>query len=399
MDEQSGGRLRFRPLPGNGPSNDIKMEADTGYSSEQTEVGRLLRHTRNNLGQSVEDVCRLLRIRKIYIEAIENSDYTLLPGGPYGMGFVKAYAEHLGLDGAEIVRRFRAENNAPAARSELSFPKPVQESRVPGGAVLLIAALLGIGAYGGWYYLSSQGKTIADLVDPLPERLASYTSEGEPTVPERNLENAADARAAEVGKSESAPVEAPAEVAETPAETTAPVIADQTPAETTETAPVNDNTAPEEVAETPAEPSAPAETPSVAPEVAEAAETPTPAPAEPAAESAAVPAAPNVEEVGGGRVFGAVNVDSRVTIEAVETSWVRIREGDGNVLLTRMLSAGDTYRVPNKDGLMLEVGNAGALTYSVDGKEALPVGAYGAVISDFSLDVQALEGTEPATAQ
>ena len=390
MDEQSGGRLRFRPLPGNGPSNDIKMEADTGYSSEQTEVGRLLRHTRNNLGQSVEDVCRLLRIRKIYIEAIENSDYSVLPGGPYGLGFIKAYAEHLGLDGAEIVRRFRAESNAPAARTELSFPKPVQESRVPGGAVLLIAALLGIGAYGGWYYLSSQGKTIADLVDPLPERLASYTSDGAPAAPERNLENAADARAAEVDSSEPAPTEAPAEVAETPAETSAPVIADQAP---DETASLNNNRAPAEVAETPAE------TPSVAPEVSETAEAPTPAPAEPAAESAAVPAAPNVEEVGGGRVFGAVNVDSRVTIEAVETSWVRIREGDGNILLTRMLSAGDTYRVPNKDGLMLEVGNAGALTYSVDGKEALPVGAYGAVISDFSLDVQALEGTEPATAQ
>ena len=390
MDEQSGGRLRFRPLPGNGPSNDIKMEADTGYSSEQTEVGRLLRHTRNNLGQSVEDVCRLLRIRKIYIEAIENSDYSVLPGGPYGLGFIKAYAEHLGLDGAEIVRRFRAESNAPAARTELSFPKPVQESRVPGGAVLLIAALLGIGAYGGWYYLSSQGKTIADLVDPLPERLASYTSDGAPVAPERNLENAADARAAEVDSSEPAPTEAPAEVAETPAETSAPVIADQAP---DETASLNNNRAPAEVAETPAE------TPSVAPEVSETAEAPTPAPAEPAAESAAVPAAPNVEEVGGGRVFGAVNVDSRVTIEAVETSWVRIREGDGNILLTRMLSAGDTYRVPNKDGLMLEVGNAGALTYSVDGKEALPVGAYGAVISDFSLDVQALEGAEPATAQ
>ena len=394
MDEQSGGRLRFRPLPGNGPSNDIKMEADTGYSSEQTEVGRLLRHTRNNLGQSVEDVCRLLRIRKIYIEAIENSDYSVLPGGPYGLGFIKAYAEHLGLDGAEIVRRFRAESNAPAARTELSFPKPVQESRVPGGAVLLIAALLGIGAYGGWYYLSSQGKTIADLVDPLPERLASYTSDGAPAAPERNLENAADARAAEVDSSEPAPTEAPAQVAETPAETAAPVIADQAPDETTS---LNNNRAPAEVAETPAEPSAPTETPSVAPEVSETAEAP--APAEPAAESAAVPAAPNVEEVGGGRVFGAVNVDSRVTIEAVETSWVRIREGDGNILLTRMLSAGDTYRVPNKDGLMLEVGNAGALTYSVDGKEALPVGAYGAVISDFSLDVQALEGAEPATAQ
>lgn len=169
MDDETHGRLRFRPLSGDEPSNDIVMDVENNQVGGYTEVGSLLKATRNGLGQSVEDVCRMLRIRRIYIEAIESSDYSALPNGPYGLGFVKAYAEHLGLDGAEIARRFREESNAPAVRSELSFPKPVQESRVPGGAVLLIAVMLGLGAYGGWYYLSSQGKTIADLVDPLPE--------------------------------------------------------------------------------------------------------------------------------------------------------------------------------------------------------------------------------------
>ena len=235
------------------------MEADTSYSSDQMEIGRLLRHTRTSLGQSVEDVCKLLRIRKIYIEAIENSEYSVLPGGPYGMGFVKAYAEHLGLDSAEIARRFRAESNAPDVRSELSFPKPVQESRVPGGAVLLIAALLGIGAYGGWYYLSSQGKTIAD-----------------PMV---------DAQIVE-------PVEEPVtEMAEAPVAENTPVIVEETPAE---------------IAEAPV---VPAKKPAA---VAEVAETPAAAaPLAPATETAAVPAAPTVDEVGGGRVFGSVNVDRR----------------------------------------------------------------------------------------
>lgn len=182
------------------------MDVENNQVGGYTEVGSLLKATRNGLGQSVEDVCRMLRIRRIYIEAIESSDYSALPNGPYGLGFVKAYAEHLGLDGAEIARRFREESNAPAVRSELSFPKPVQESRVPGGAVLLIAVMLGLGAYGGWYYLSSQGKTIADLVDPLPERLASYsTTASEGTAP-RTLENAADAQAAEAEMDAPAPV-------------------------------------------------------------------------------------------------------------------------------------------------------------------------------------------------
>lgn len=173
-----------------------------------------------------------------------------------------------------------------------------------------------------------------------------------------------------------------------------------------------------DLAEAPAEPvEAPAVTEDVAeavpeaapvaeeaPVVAEVAEAPVEeqvaeTPAAPAAEVASVPAAPEVDDAGGARVFGAVNVDSRVTISAVETSWVRIREEDGNVLLTRMLTAGDTYMVPNRDGLKLEVGNAGALTYSIDGAEAKPVGEYGAVISDFSLDVGDLTQTEETTVQ
>lgn len=410
MNEDARGRLRFRPLSGDNPSNDIMMEAENNQFGRDAEVGHLLKTTRLGLGQTVEDVCQMLRIRKIYIEAIENSDFGLLPKGPYGLGFVKAYAEHLDLDGDEIARRFREESHAPAVRSELSFPKPVQESRVPGGAVLLIAALLGLGAYGGWYYLSSQGKTIADLVDPLPDRLASYSSSSSEEPQPRTLENAAEAQAAEApsspasngdASSEPSGVQAPvASSGVTPDADAADVVepsdvaVSETAPETTEAPVEQTESTVAEVAEVPA--SEPVEAaPAAAPE-ASVAHVPETAPA---AEVASVPAAPEVDDAGGARVFGSVNVDSRVTISAVETSWVRIRESDGNVLLTRMLTAGDTYRVPNRDGLKLEVGNAGALTYSIDGNEALPVGDYGAVISDFSLNVTDLTEAETQTVQ
>ncbi len=419
MGDESRERLRFRPLSGDQPSNDVVMDAENNqFGGGSADVGSLLKATRTGLGQSVEDVCRMLRIRKIYIEAIENSDYSILPNGPYGLGFVKAYAEHLGLDGAEMTRRFREESNAPAVRSELSFPKPVQESRVPGGAVLLIAVMLGLGAYGGWYYLSSQGKTIADLVDPLPERLASYSAKPvEPAEP-RNLENAAEAQAAEADVPATAPVTPETTANDASDAPVTPVVPSQETATATEEPVAEPQSAPAaevaEATEATGASDAPApvvtEEPAATTETAPAA-TATPAPAEqqpaasasvpaaPAAEVASVPAAPEVEEAGGARVFGAVNVDSRVTISAVETSWVRIRESDGNVLLTRMLTAGDTYKVPNRDGLKLEVGNAGALTYSIDGADAKPVGDYGAVISDFSLDVDDLTQADQPTAQ
>ncbi len=415
----------------------MSMEPQVNFNAEAVNVGRLLRHTRTMHGQTIEGVAQLLRIRKVYLEAIENSQYDALPGGPYGLGFVKGYAEHLGLDGKEIVRRYKEESNAPAVRSELSFPKPVQESRVPGGAMMLIAAVLGIVAYGGWYYLSSQGKTIADLVEPLPDSMKGYTAipdtgnnnSAAPAERERTLENAAEAHAAEVGPrmggspsaqaSESmndaigSPVEGmfaepDFDVMSSQAgnrDVPADAMPDQTASAgpNAATAPVsgneNANVAPMAA---PASPSGTADAntnananavpqgsaalmpnqgniplPPRAPNAPQTAGTP---------EVASVPAAPEVGDAGGGRVFGAVNADSRVTISANETSWVRIREDDGNILLTRMLSAGDVYRVPNRDGLKLEVGNAGALSISVDATKNVSIGSYGQVISNYSLN-------------
>ena len=322
-----------------------------------------------------------------------------------------------------MARKSRAASVKKATRQLYAVNCPsrnrFRKAGCPGGAVLLIAVMLGLGAYGGWYYLSSQGKTIADLVDPLPERLASYsTTASEGTAP-RTLENAADAQAAEAEMDAPAPVISEQE----PSVTVAPESAvEELPVEETAVseAPVEE-LAPESVTDLAEAPAEPVEAPAVAEDVVEAVpeaapvaeEAPVAAevaeapveeqvaetPAAPAAEVASVPAAPEVDDAGGARVFGAVNVDSRVTISAVETSWVRIREEDGNVLLTRMLTAGDTYMVPNRDGLKLEVGNAGALTYSIDGAEAKPVGEYGAVISDFSLDVGDLTQTEETTVQ
>ncbi|AUG53558.1 helix-turn-helix domain-containing protein [Thalassospira marina] len=414
------------------------MEPQANLNAESMTVGRLLRHTRTTHGQTLDGVAQLLRIRKVYLEAIENSDYDALPGGPYGLGFVKGYAEHLGLDGKEIVRRYKEESNAPAVRSQLSFPKPVQESRVPGGAMMLIAAVLGIVAYGGWYYLSSQGKTIADLVEPLPDRMKGYTAVPEASAPagnasserERTLENAAEAHAAEVGPSSSGQrmggspsaqasesmndqasgtvegmfaepdfdatgnastangnANSPANMNDTPAMAANGANATNGAAPAPANGQVANNGAAGGAASAPAAPADQAAgimpdqgnipLPPRAPNTPQTASTP---------EVASVPAAPEVGDAGGGRVFGAVNADSRVTISANETSWVRIREEDGNILLTRMLSAGDVYRVPNRDGLKLEVGNAGALSISVDGAKNLVVGSYGQVISDYSLN-------------
>jgi cytoskeleton protein RodZ len=57
------------------------------------------------------------------------------------------------------------------------------------------------------------------------------------------------------------------------------------------------------------------------------------------------------------------------------------------------LRAGDTYFVPNRPGLLLLTGNAGALEVSVDGQALPPIGPIGAVRRNVSLDPENLLST------
>jgi cytoskeleton protein RodZ len=126
------------------------MDAFTGES-----VAAELRRAREDLGRDLVRIAGDLKIRRVYLEAIEEGRFDDLPGTTYAVGFIRAYADHLGLDSIEIVCRFKDEVEGVNERLQLVFPTPAPESKIPSGAVLLISVLLIALAYGGWYYLSS----------------------------------------------------------------------------------------------------------------------------------------------------------------------------------------------------------------------------------------------------
>ena len=153
------------------------MAETTGDSASDTGVGALLRASRMRIGEDLRNVALILRIRYPYLEAIEDGRFEDLPGQAYAVGFIRAYADHLGLDGEEVVRRFKddaAHDGEP--RTNLSFPTPITEASVPGGAIIFIGLLIGILAYGAWYVSTSDENYLADLIEPIPERLAALGS-------------------------------------------------------------------------------------------------------------------------------------------------------------------------------------------------------------------------------
>src|SRR3954447_21615414 len=155
-------------------SGGIAASSSHGASLSGASVSDMLRAKRLSLGYELSEIAVALRIRLAYLEAIEQGRFNDLPGATYAHGFLRTYAEHLGLDPQLVLRRFKEETSGGlTAKPELYLPKPVPESRIPGGALLLLAVVLAGSAYGGWYYINSTGRELVDFVPELPDRLAS----------------------------------------------------------------------------------------------------------------------------------------------------------------------------------------------------------------------------------
>ncbi|NBP73306.1 MAG: hypothetical protein EBU57_09155 [Alphaproteobacteria bacterium] len=70
------------------------MNATTPAQTEEfdaTELGAMMREMRENLGHDLEKVADDLRIRLVYLEAIETGRLGDLPGNAYVSGFLRAH--------------------------------------------------------------------------------------------------------------------------------------------------------------------------------------------------------------------------------------------------------------------------------------------------------------------
>ncbi|MFZ1702367.1 MAG: helix-turn-helix domain-containing protein [Pyrinomonadaceae bacterium] len=66
-------------------------------------LGEKLRQTREERGFTLSEVAEQTRISGIYLESIENDDYSKLPGGIFNKGFVKSFAKFVGVNEQEAL--------------------------------------------------------------------------------------------------------------------------------------------------------------------------------------------------------------------------------------------------------------------------------------------------------
>ncbi|GLR66276.1 hypothetical protein GCM10010909_09560 [Acidocella aquatica] len=203
----------------------------TDQPQAAAQVGAGLRSVRERLGWKLPEVAEGLRIRLPYLEAIERGDIGALPGPAYQTGFIRTYAQSLGLDPEEILRRFReAGSMGELPKAELKFLAPVPDRGVPTGAIALLGVVLVLAGYGLWYLHTEKERRMAAAVPSVPVELAPLAVPPKPPTPPPTpappgTPPAATAAPAPAVAVTPPPASPPAEVAPSPAQLVQPAVA------------------------------------------------------------------------------------------------------------------------------------------------------------------------------
>ena len=75
--------------------------------------GHLLREAREERGYSQKEVARDLHLTSKVIDALEESNFDIIPSSLFARGYIRSYARHLGLDGQALVAEFDAVYGVP----------------------------------------------------------------------------------------------------------------------------------------------------------------------------------------------------------------------------------------------------------------------------------------------
>jgi transcriptional regulator with XRE-family HTH domain len=265
-------------------------------------IGAALRAIRVERGLELPQVAESTRVRRAYLEALEEMRLEALPSRPFTIGYIRAYATALGVDPDMAVERFKSDE--PVLDEPLRAPVGVLEEKDPRVAAFVVGALVILAAIVLWN-IAQRGMMDAAPPPPLaPEEKAEQ------------LLSQLQTGTVELGEPLPAPVESTTPpLYETPG-LAASLGLDGEP-------PPSEAPSPTRLGEPP-----PVDLASLKPVF-----TPM------------------------GRIYGpgSPQLTSIVTVQAIKGGALIVRGADGSVYFARQLAKGEAYRVPQLAGLTLDV--------------------------------------------
>ena len=114
------------------------------------ELGKKLKEARESKGLSLREVEEATKIRKKYLQALENEKFEEIPGRTYAKGFLKNYANFLSLDTKELVgefeelvyNSFKDKDYTPVRTASSAKPKDRESKLFKYGLIILAVLIL-----------------------------------------------------------------------------------------------------------------------------------------------------------------------------------------------------------------------------------------------------------------
>jgi cytoskeletal protein RodZ len=334
-----------------------------GESDPAGEAGWYLQRERERRAESLEQSGEATGIHPYHIEAIEFGDMTRMPERQEALEMIALYAQYLGFDPEPLIQHYNEFLPMPEeAVAHPAEPAPLSSAKVlmfgrlpkipqlrmpsiPGGAGGIVASVAGaIVLFAGVAWMVPGGSE--------PAKPAEQVAAIEPAAADQIPTSSTGQEATEVKTTETPmPDDTLAAQAETEAATGVPgdganlnglgaFIEQQVPGEKA---------------------------------------------------AANIPQADDVKQTADGRAFGGSNGGTRLMLKAKAPVWVRVEDAQGNVVMTQMLMKGDTYQVPDRDGLVVIARDGGLLGYAIDGQDKGVLGTPGEILVGRPLDLKALQ--------
>jgi cytoskeleton protein RodZ len=139
---------------------------------KQSGFGAVLRQRREELGLSINDLAASTRIRKTYLQALEEENLQLLPGAAYEIGFLRIYARQLGLPVVPLLAALEGDGSQvehavfPSHGGDLPRGTGKAGRKSKRGWLLFSLLLLLLGA-AGYFYLGKYSRMLPPRTAPV----------------------------------------------------------------------------------------------------------------------------------------------------------------------------------------------------------------------------------------
>ena len=298
---------------------------------EKETLGGYLRALREDRKIPIEEMSLATRVSVGQLEALEGDRMSALPAPVFVKGFIRAYCHVLGQSPDEALGRYRTLVGAPEPVERIAPRARPALSSSASAIVISLVLLVGLGAGLLALRLGFTRGATAPTVATAPAANVVATPKTEPPI-----------RAESVAKVE-------------PVAKTEPAFKPESAVQ-----------------------SAPPTRPEVAAKVEPAAKSESGAKVGPAAK------APPAKIEAAASSPPAVQAGQRLTVKAIELTWLRIQSDDGTAA-EALLSPGVTREWMAEKRFLLTVGNAGGIELTLNGQPIPPLGARGVVIRELQL--------------